>query len=140
MIGNTWEAAGDNATYPQLVWNQRYAVYDDEGNLVNANERFDGGGSARPNGRFLTKGDFIRLRTITLGYNLPTGVTERLSLTRMRIYVAANNLFTYSPHFDGLDPEGVNLGNSQARNLSQGVLGAQIPSLRTFFVGLNLSF
>lgn len=141
MITNNWQNPGDNALYPRLVWNQRYDVYDENGDLASSNERFDGGGSARPNGRFLYKGDFVRLRTVSLGYNLPDNLTQRLNIGKTRIFIAANNLLTLTPDFEGLDPEGVNLnGSAQARNLSQGVLGVQLPTLKTYFVGLNLSF
>ncbi|WP_412984038.1 SusC/RagA family TonB-linked outer membrane protein [Pontimicrobium sp. IMCC45349] len=64
--------------------------------------------------RFLQKGDYIRLRNLTLGYNLPSKYAEYLHLKSLRVYVQGQNLWTYAPHFNG-DPE-VGIGSGETNN------------------------
>lgn len=54
--------------------------------------------------RFIYDGSYIRLRTVTLGYALPTGVTSRFGVDRARIYMQGSNLWT-ATEFPGPDPE-----------------------------------
>jgi hypothetical protein len=44
--------------------------------------------------RFLYKGDFIRLRNVTLGYNLASALTRRIGINNVRVYVRGTNLWT----------------------------------------------
>jgi TonB-linked SusC/RagA family outer membrane protein len=62
---------------------------------------------------FLHKTDYIRLKNLELGYNLPAKVNEKLGITHLRIYVNAYNLFTYSPDLGDFDPE-TNQTNGQS--------------------------
>ena len=64
--------------------------------------------------RWLQKGDYIRLRNLTLGYNLPAKFAESLHLKSLRVYVQGQNLFTYAPYFNG-DPE-VGIGSGETTN------------------------
>ena len=64
--------------------------------------------------RWLQKGDYIRLRNLTLGYNLPVKFAESLHLKSLRVYVQGQNLFTYAPYFNG-DPE-VGIGSGETAN------------------------
>jgi TonB-linked SusC/RagA family outer membrane protein len=68
--------------------------------------------------------DFIRFRTIQLGYNLPKGTMEHIGIERGRIYVNGQNLFTIEdvPHYD---PESV---------------GEVYPLTKTITVGVQLTF
>lgn len=68
---------------------------------------------------------FIRLRYITLGYNLPKTLIHKAKMSNCRIYISAQNPYLYTK-FDGLDPEG-------------GV-GYTTPSPRTIMAGINLGF
>lgn len=86
--------------------------------------------SAEPNGagpasgdRFWLKTDFIRVRNITLSYDLPAPVISRLRITSARFYVQGGNLFTYSK-FPGYDPEFVTTATGivpQSKNVTVGV-------------------
>ncbi|WP_289044672.1 SusC/RagA family TonB-linked outer membrane protein [uncultured Olleya sp.] len=64
--------------------------------------------------RFLQKGDYIRLRNLTIGYKLPSEITSRMSLKSLRFYVQGQNLWTYAPYFNG-DPE-VGIGSGETDN------------------------
>jgi hypothetical protein len=55
---------------------------------------------------WLKSTDYIRLKNLELGYTLPTGLTNRIGLSNLRVYVNGLNLATYAPDMKGLfDPE-----------------------------------
>ncbi len=89
--------------------------------------------------QFLQKGDFIRMRSLSLGYTLPNTVARKLQMQNIRLGVTANNLFTITG-YDGYDPEVVNLGGSSDRNLGQGWVGIQLPQVRSVNFNLSVSF
>jgi hypothetical protein len=134
VYNNTWEPGKTNGVYPILTWNMR--------------DRFNNpGGAPSPQTlgsrttRFLYNGDFARLKTVQLAYNLPAGITHRLKIQNLRVYVSANNLVTITK-YPGFDPEFANLTtNNQDRNLSQGFITAPpVPQVRTTNVGLSVTF
>jgi len=86
--------------------------------------------------RFLEDGSFVRLKNISIGYNLPKQITSRLRLSAVRFYLAATNLITITK-YKGVDPE-VNTAASD-----QNILGydqAIAPQPRTLQAGFNISF
>ena len=64
--------------------------------------------------RWLQKGDYVRLRNLTLGYNLPSEFTKQLNINSLRLYIQGQNLWTYAPHFNG-EPE-VGIGSGETDN------------------------
>lgn len=86
--------------------------------------------NARPSDRFVEDGSYVRLKNVTLGYTLPTPLAERVALTRARLYVSGQNLYTLT-NYTGNDPE---LGNATGIDLSV------YPQARTISVGANLTF
>ena len=75
---------------------------------------------------FVENGSYAKLRTIQLGYNFPKSICDKIHLSRLRMYLSAQNLLTIkSKKFSGVDPENANFGYP-------------IPLNITF--GLNLSF
>ncbi len=136
LVDNTWEPGNMDAEYPQLRWNNRYDVINEDGS-ISANQRFDGGGTNRGLDRFLYKGDFLRLRTLRLGYSFPQTLLNNARIKSLSIYVMANNILTFS-EFDGWDPEQLVFGGgSQNRNLTQGFINAQLQQIRTYSGGVN---
>lgn len=78
-------------------------------------------------------GDFLRLRNISLGYNIPT---KNISLIQSaKVYINGTNLLLFDK-YSGYDPE-INRGNSNTR---RGYDQAQDPAVRTITLGLNLTF
>jgi hypothetical protein len=94
----------------------------------------NGGINYEPSSRFIYDGSFIRLRNLTLGYNLPRSFAERASLQNARVYLRATNLFTIS-RFTGYNPDLVG-GNPVLNALDV----ASYPVPRIFSVGMNLTF
>lgn len=134
LIGNTWTKPGDDARYPQLMWDYAYQ-YDNTGAPVTSKVAY----SPRTT-QFLYKGDFARLRTLQLSYNLPQNLVQKAWVKNMRVFVSGNNLLTLTG-YKGWDPEFANVStSSEARNLQQGVAGNYIPQLKTWNFGVNVSF
>ena len=84
---------------------------------------------------FIESGNFLRLKNLTIGYTLPSAVVESMSLSRLRLYLSGQNVFTITD-YSGLDPE---LGLTQG-NLQQNVDFAQFPQARTLLLGVNINF
>lgn len=86
------------------------------------------------NSMFVQDGSFLRMQTLTLGYTIPKSLTEKVSLSKVRIYGQVSNVFTITG-YDGLDPE-VRSSNDLRRGYDYGSYG--IP--RTFLFGVNIAF
>lgn len=94
----------------------------------------------RTSSRWIYDGSYIRLRQLTLGYNLPTNISHSLKINSARLYIAAANLWTLTDYIS--DPE-VNTLGTQVRsvnNISAGVDFYTIPQPKTFTFGLNVKF
>ncbi len=79
--------------------------------------------------RFLEDGSFVRLRNLTLAYNLTQKTAKAIGISNARFFVMGENLWT-GTKFKAWDPE-----------LSNGVLtGAQYPALQTITIGLTVGF
>lgn len=76
------------------------------------------------------KADFIRLKQVTLSYNFPRTLIDRVGLTNARVYVQGLNLWTYAD-FLGYDPEFVDPASN-----GSGVL----PQSKNYTVGVQLGF
>jgi len=86
----------------------------------------------------LEDASFVRLKNVTLSYNLPKSILEDLFINNVRLYATATNLATFKrDELDGIDPEVTNGSNGQ------GALGVEfftVPQARTFTFGLNVTF
>ncbi len=85
---------------------------------------------------YIEDGSFVKLREITLRYQLAGGLAQRFGADRAEIRLAGRNLYTWTK-YSGLDPE-VNLFSNNA--VARGVDFATTPIPRTFVLGLNFSF
>ncbi len=94
----------------------------------------DYNGNTKESDRFLEDGDFIRLRQVQLGYTLPTLLTKKAYIEKLRFYVSGENLLTWT-NYSGIDPE-----FSRKSVLDTGVDKHIYPFTRSFIFGLQLSF
>ncbi|TNJ45644.1 TonB-dependent receptor [Tamlana fucoidanivorans] len=83
---------------------------------------------------WLEDGSFIRLRNIALGYTIPKKLTEKINVSRFRIYAAAQNPLTFTK-YDGFDPEVGNNGIS-----TRGIDKGTYPVSNQFRLGLQIDF
>lgn len=86
--------------------------------------------------RYVEDGSYLRLKNIQLGYTLPTKFSQTLKIQKLRVYVGATNLLTFTK-YDGFDPE---IGTGYYGSLDLGVDRANYPQARTFLCGLNFTF
>ncbi len=86
--------------------------------------------------RFLEKGDFARVRTITLGYNLNRSLLNKWGLSRVRVYAQAFNPFTITK-YSGLDPD---VNYNSFSNIAIGTDNRATPPMKTMTVGVNVTF
>ncbi len=94
------------------------------------------GNSADFSSRFVYDGSFIRIRNVSLGYNLPKVLISKLKLQNARIYVTGQNLYTFTNYF-GYNPEvNIELGSSLRYGVDQG----SYPLPRSYSLGLNIGF
>lgn len=87
--------------------------------------------------RYLEDGSFLRFRNITLSYNLPSSLMNRIRITNARVYVSGQNLITLT-NYTGFDPESQNTGGGRIPSL--GVDYLTQPQARVVTVGLSLGF
>lgn len=109
-----WQSAAN----PGDGWTPR--LRDDRETFINLNQAST---------RFVEDGDYIKLDNVTLGYNLPKPVLDRIGLDKLRLFVQGQNLLIITD-YKGLDPEmeinGIDLNGT--------------PRSRIFTLGLNVGF
>ena len=93
--------------------------------------------NTRVSSRWIEDGSYLRVKNVQLGYTLPTPLQDRLSVSNARVYVSAQNLFTFTDYL-GFDPE---IGSPSNREIdSNGIDGVNYPQARTFLVGIKFGF
>jgi hypothetical protein len=83
---------------------------------------------------FVEDASFLRIQNVQLGYSIPASTLEKIKMDKVRIYVAANNLYTFTK-YSGYNPDVSNANPSAA-----GVDLGQYPQTRTYTLGINVSF
>lgn len=105
-------AANTDAYYPRPLWKE-------------------GQKNRQVQTRYLQDASYIRLKNLQLGYTLPTALTQKINIQKLRFYISGENLLTFSKMADMFDPETVDGGASN---------GNAYPLSRTISVGMNLTF
>ena len=90
----------------------------------------------RVSSRFIENGSYLRLKTLSLSYNLPKKWLKPLALDWVQVYANVQNLFTISG-YDGYDPELGSIGQSV---ILQGIDSYRYPSPRIYNFGLKVNF
>ncbi|WP_346320170.1 TonB-dependent receptor [Chitinophaga sp. YIM B06452] len=97
--------------------------------------RVGGQGPLVYSSRIIEDGSFLRLKTVSLGYNVPARILKRAHIQSLRAYASAQNLVTWT-NYQGLDPE-VSVRPSA---LTPGFDWSAYPKARTITFGLDLTF
>ncbi|SHK63079.1 SusC/RagA family TonB-linked outer membrane protein [Epilithonimonas mollis] len=113
-ILNRWTGEGSTNDNPRLTRN------DPNGNYTKMSKYY------------LQKGDYMRIKLVSLGYTIPKDVTTKFGANKVRIFVTGENLFTFTK-YTGYDPE-IAGGNEY------GIDRAYYPQARTFLFGANIQF
>lgn len=110
-----WQKPGDVTDVPRMA-------------RVNYNSNL------RPS-RHIEDGSYLRLKNLNIGYTVPKGISNKLGMSNLRLYVAGQNLLTFTK-YSGLDPE----VSTDASELIQGVDYAVMPQPRIWMGGVNITF
>lgn len=113
---NAWTTQNTNTSYPRL-------------SSTDANHNF-----TLPSSFFLQSGAYMRIKSIQLGYNFNKAVLDKLDISKLRVYVSGDNLFTFTK-YNGYDPE-VSGGANNYFGVDQGVY----PLARIVRVGVDVTF
>lgn len=118
--------------YNAMVLAKGWSRWEKQGDIVSHPKPVLGGNRASNSSstRYLEDGSYIRLRNITLGYNLPQTLMSKLGMSSARVFISGDNLWT-GTRFTGPDPE---------VNLSSGESSFRYPISKKVMFGLSLSF
>ncbi len=87
-----------------------------------------------PSSQYVEKGDFVKIKSITLGYTFPKSVLSKLYMSKLRLYASIQNPFLITK-YSGIDPE-VTLKSP----ITSGIDWGYYPNGRNILVGLNVTF
>jgi len=113
---NRWTGEGTSNDEPRLHYN-------------------DPNNNARVSDRFVEDGSYMRVKNVQLGYSLPKKWIRYAKIDKFRVYVSAQNLFTFTK-YRGMEPEIGITGSSLEIGIDRGFY----PQARTFLAGLNVTF
>lgn len=112
-VKNAWTPTNTNTDIP------RVSISDPNGNFGTTSDWY------------LEDGSYLRVKSVTLGYTLPNAVAGRMHISKLRVFVTGNNLFTFTK-YSGMDPE---VGTD-----TYGIDLGRYPQARGFIAGLNVNF
>ena len=114
VVENSWTPENPEGIYPRYIYGDPYKEV-----------------SSSYSSRFLMNGDYLRISNITLGYTLPSELTNRIYLKKVRFYLTVDNPYTFmSKDFKGYTPDTRTNGN----------ISSQYPGVYTFTGGVQLTF
>lgn len=120
VLTEAWGKPGETGKlYPKPVFND---------NVSN--------GSAMPLDINVFKGDFVKIRNVSIGYSIPASIIGKAKINSIRMYVSGQNLAVFTK-YPGPDPEVSSNGNTTT---AQGVDRNTGVNARTILVGLNITF
>ena len=88
---------------------------------------------------YIQDGSYLRLKNIQLGYTFPKKWVNKLSVSNLRVYASATNLFTITS-YDGLDPEVGKTSGQESNNLYLGIDQGVYPQARSYMFGVIIDF
>lgn len=101
---------------------------------LNANDKNN---TNRISDRYVENGSYLRLKNLTLGYTLPSTLSEKVGIQNVRFYFTGQNLLTFTK-YTGADPE---IGQQSASSyMSYGVDIGTYPQARTYAFGVKVDF
>ena len=131
------EGSGDNNATTEML--DRWTPSNTNTNIPRAVSD-DPNNNTRPSTRFIEDGSYLRLRNLQLGYSFSDDMLQSLSLGRLRVYVAAQNLFTIS-NYRSYNPEiGILNTDPSRRSLTRGIDFGTYPIAQMFTGGIQVTF
>ncbi|MEO0469060.1 MAG: TonB-dependent receptor [Bacteroidota bacterium] len=100
--------------------------------ILDENDTF----SEQPNTFYIEDGSYLRLRNLQIGYTLPAATTSSIGLSRLRVYLQAQNLLTIT-NYSGIDPA---LSSFETGDLQIGYDFGNFPAAQIYSIGVNVGF
>lgn len=136
---NTYIAFSQGKVYPTFVYEERWTEENNDRDALVPRIGSSGGGYnlATTSMRYKNAG-YVRLKSLTLGYNIPKQLLEKVKLDQVRIYIAGTNLLTFDKlkKFN-IDPETPSFDSSGSLSAHS---GRYYPQQRTISIGASISF
>jgi TonB-linked SusC/RagA family outer membrane protein len=117
MLNDSWTPENTNALLPKLDANDNVT-------------------SSVPNDYYVESGSYLRAKTVQLGYTLPGNLLSSVGVSKLRLYVQGQNLFTITK-YTGPDPDLLNVGRG---DIGLGVDHGRVPNPLQLLGGINLTF
>ena len=133
-IYRTYERSDVTFSNYQSFWLDRWTPEAPSADLPRLTS-IDPNNNQRPSDFYVEKGNFLRLRNLQIGWNLPREWTHRAKMKEVKVYLTGNNLFTVT-NYRGFDPD---IGTS-GWILDTGIDKGFYPTNRSLGAGLNVTF
>lgn len=142
-----WTYYGTNAgLHDQRFWNNEVDILDrwtTPGQITDIPKVIYGdnvsNGSSLPISANVFRSDFLKVKSISLGYSLPKSVLSKAGISNLRFYVSGYNLFTITG-YPGPDPEVSSNGAQNSGTAAQGIDRNTAGSARTMTAGFSVKF
>ncbi len=85
--------------------------------------------------RFIENGSYLRLKSLSLGYTIPTSVVSKSPIKKIRIFLTAQNLITWTK-YTGYDPE---VSSNEQSAITSGVDNGAYPNSKSIIAGLGIT-
>ena len=128
QLGKIWSEDNPDAYFPRY---RGYSAQNGSAELTPAQTKY------------LQNIAYLRMKNVQIGYNLPTRLISQIKMTNARIYVSGENLLTFSPLYKltkDIDPENAGQPVDQIAASGNGALGMNYPMLKTFTMGISVTF
>ncbi|MDR1780786.1 MAG: TonB-dependent receptor [Tannerella sp.] len=123
VYNEVWRNPGDNAKYAKPIYGDNYS----NGSYVGISD-------------WIEKGDYLRLKNITLGYTFNTkNWSKKVGISSLRLYAMGTNLFCLTG-YSGIDPEITMLEGTSGTGLYGGIDKNTQPLAKVFTFGMNVVF
>ncbi|HPR60016.1 MAG TPA: TonB-dependent receptor, partial [Prolixibacteraceae bacterium] len=128
-----------NTNKPDFFLTDAWKSPEEPGSFPRPTVRDRNSNFSRINEYMLQDGSFLRINNVTLGYTLPENLLAGIGISRLRIYVAVDNLYTFT-NYKGMEPEvGGDYWGYRGQQWA-GIDRAVYPKARTILGGINVNF
>lgn len=118
LEGAYWTEDNRDAYFPRL---RAYMANNENNELGVANDKY------------LQDASYLRLKTLTFGYTIPSKLTKKICIDKARVFFSGQNLMTFTNLYECFDPEAIN-------NINNNGAGFVYPIQRTLTFGLDINF
>jgi TonB-linked SusC/RagA family outer membrane protein len=144
MVGNyvynfsqrTMDNDGHEPYYNQMEWKEGWSRWTQPGDVATHPSVQNSALSTENSSRYLEDGSYLKIRNITLKYELPSGIVKQLHLQGLAVSASAENAFTFTNYW-GQDPE-VTINSSSWQ--MPGVSDFKYPGNKQYVLTLEVKF